>query len=84
MLEVLAEPFIVPAMDGSGALEVGKMVGAMESRLVLVEGLGVREGELDWEVLPDEPVELSCFVGDLLGDCPYFSSAIHRNQVNTS
>lgn len=83
MLEVLAEPFIVPAMDGSDALEVGNVGGAMESRLVLVEGLGVREGEVDWEVLPDEPVELSCFVGDLLGDCPCISSAIHRNQVNT-
>lgn len=74
MLEVLAEPFIVPAMDGSGALEVGNVGGAMESRLDLlpaVDGLGVLGGEVDWEVLPDEPVELSCFVGDLLGDCPY-------------
>ena len=73
MLEVLAEPFIVPAMDGSGALEVGNVGGAMESRLDLlpaVDGLGVLGGEVDWEVLPDEPVELSCFVGDLLGDCP--------------
>ncbi len=74
LLEVLAEPFIVPAMDGSGALEVGNVGGAMESRLDLlpaVDGLGVLGGEVDWEVLPDEPVELSCFVGDLLGDCPY-------------
>lgn len=74
LLEVLAEPFIVPAMDGSGALEVGNVGGAMASRLVLlpaVDGLGVLGGEVDWEVLPDEPVELSCFVGDLLGDCPY-------------
>lgn len=45
--EVLAEPFIVPAMDGSGALVIGNVGGAIESRLVLVDGLGVREGEVD-------------------------------------
>jgi len=64
---------MVPAIDGRDGLRGCNVGGAIESRLVLlptVDGLGVLEGVVAWEVLPDEPVELSCFVGDLLGDCP--------------
>lgn len=71
LLEVRVAPFIVPAMDGLGALGAGKAGAAIESRLVLLPGadaLGVLEGVADRETLPDEPLEPSCFVGDLLGD----------------
>ena len=71
LLEVLAEPFNVPAIDGRDDFDAGSAAGAMESRLVFwpaADGLGVFEGVELCEALADDPVELSCFVGDLLGD----------------
>ena len=74
LLEVLAEPFNVLAIDGRddfGAGGAGSAAGAMESRLVFwpaADGFGVLEGVELCEALADDPVELSCFVGDLLGD----------------
>lgn len=71
MLEVFAAPFIAPAMDGRWALEVDNTGWAIESRLALlpaIDGLGVLEGVVVRDVLSDDPVIESCFVGDLLGD----------------
>ena len=65
----LAEPFIPPAMDGREGLDGG---GAIELRGPFAGGnIDFRAMPAGVEALvefPDEAVEPSCFVGDLLGD----------------
>ena len=71
LLEVLAEPFNVLAIEGRDVFGADSAGGTMEVRLVFwpaADGLGVLEGVELCEALTDDPVELSCFVGDLLGD----------------
>ena len=64
----LAEPFIVPAMDGRDALAGGPVNvrlgfegGSMDFRVVV-------DGVPALVELPDEADEPSCLVGDLIGD----------------
>lgn len=68
MLEGLAEPFIVAAMEGREC----RVGGAMDGRELFEGGsidfLAAPEGVFILVELPEETVEPSCFVGDLLGD----------------
>ena len=83
MTDDLADPFIVPLIEGrevlgGGAIEVrGPFNGGT------VDFLLAPAGVLVLVELPEEVVELSCFVGDLLGDwqasaiwCPSFHNPL--------
>ena len=62
---------MVAEIDGLEALEAGTEGGAMERRLALLparEGLALL-GVVVREAEPEDPVDPSCLVGDLLGDC---------------
>ena len=67
-------PFIVPIIEGRGALELEGSGdgGAMDIRFGLEGGSRdfrpVLEGVPFLEEVPDDAVEPSCLVGDLLGD----------------
>ncbi len=69
LLEGLAEPLIVPPMEGREGLGGGAMDvwGPFEGGSM--NFLAVPDGVLVLVELPEEVVEPSCFVGDLLGDC---------------
>ena len=74
LLAWFPDPFIVPAIDGRGAFEAeeDKDGGPIEVRLVFEGGSidfrAVLDGVPVLEEVPDEAVDPSCFVGDLLGD----------------
>ena len=71
LLEGRAAPFIVPAIEGRDVLLEDLAGGAMDILLDLpatAEDLAVAEEMLMPEVFTEELRELSCLVGDLLGD----------------
>lgn len=79
-LEGFAEPFMVPAIEGRGALgggpiEVRLVGGSIDLRVafgaVLVPGV-------DWLERVDE---LCCFVGDLFGDWTSQLKSIKQNNI---
>lgn len=77
MLEGRAGPFTVPAIEGlgGGAIEVrGPLTGGSIDFRTLLDGVFVLE------VLPDEAVEPSCLVGDLLGDYAISASLSPMND----
>ena len=64
-------PFIVPTIEGREALAKEFEGGAIDILSDLPLGAGfifVAEEVLMRETLPDEALDTSCFVGDLLGD----------------
>ena len=71
LLEGRTAPFIVPTIEGRDALLEAIEGGAMEALLglpVTAEDLAVAEEVLMPKVFTEELRELSCLVGDLLGD----------------
>ena len=84
--ESFADPFIVPAREGRGA----RGGGAIDVRAPLAGGkidfLEDPKGVFVLVELPEEAVELSCFVGDLLGDwnCELFRRLLGREYCNTN
>lgn len=78
----LAEPFMVPTIDWRDDLGLAESTegGPIEerfARLVAADSFCVAEVVVFGGVaFPDEAVELSCLVGDLLGDCTNISVSI--------
>ena len=71
LIEGRTAPFIVPMIEGRGALLEDIGGGAMDILLGLpatAEDLADEEEMLMPEVFTEELRELSCLVGDLLGD----------------